>query len=467
MNKSTNRMLFVVHFAFMLICAIFVGISLSALHASKTATGSITFSLSSSPKITMNMNFDVGTNSVTYLGTSQDAKLTNNSNVLVANIENASALTITAIFNGSTIGFDSNVILGDEGATSGTTKIQLSNGSALAWSKTTENGTDTITFTGTASVGEALVLDNILCAIHPLNKVSNQPYEITITAQETDSVQATATISGNYSATLQDETVSFVVNSSTNYGTINTSNISVPYNTTYTVNDNTIAFNDENNSTITATPNASGAQYSYAFSAWQIDGQNVTSGTGTIRADTTITAIFVQTTNNYQVIVESNNPSYGTVTSSTGSTTLTVPYGTTYTITDNTISINGATITATPQEATTQYRYVFSKWQANGQDISNNPGTIIGTTTITAIFEQQPNVFTVSFYNYDGSLLQQVQVNYGGTATYSGSTPTRPEDTDYIYEFAGWVTTQDGNTPADLTNVISITSVYASYIANE
>jgi hypothetical protein len=44
----------------------------------------------------------------------------------------------------------------------------------------------------------------------------------------------------------------------------------------------------------------------------------------------------------------------------------------------------------------------------------------------------------VSFYNYDGSLLQTTCIPYGGDATYKGTTPTKPSDGNVSYIFNGW-----------------------------
>ena len=46
--------------------------------------------------------------------------------------------------------------------------------------------------------------------------------------------------------------------------------------------------------------------------------------------------------------------------------------------------------------------------------------------------------YTVSFKNYDGTLLSESSVNSGETAIYNGTTPTRPETSEYTYTFSGW-----------------------------
>lgn len=53
------------------------------------------------------------------------------------------------------------------------------------------------------------------------------------------------------------------------------------------------------------------------------------------------------------------------------------------------------------------------------------------------ILEQRFQTFTVTFENYDGTVLQTGQYYCGQTPVYSGSTPTKPSDTIYDYTFSG------------------------------
>ncbi len=49
-----------------------------------------------------------------------------------------------------------------------------------------------------------------------------------------------------------------------------------------------------------------------------------------------------------------------------------------------------------------------------------------------------PPTYTVTFANWDGAVLQSSQVEDGKMPIYSGETPVRPEDEQYIYTFNGW-----------------------------
>lgn len=81
--------------------------------------------------------------------------------------------------------------------------------------------------------------------------------------------------------------------------------------------------------------------------------------------------------------------------------------------------------------------------------------------------------YTVRFCNYDGTLLQEVNVQEGGTAKYTLEKPTRTtndsvdtpdiDKLDVVYEFYWWVTNKESNVKADLTNINSNMEVYAYY----
>ena len=48
--------------------------------------------------------------------------------------------------------------------------------------------------------------------------------------------------------------------------------------------------------------------------------------------------------------------------------------------------------------------------------------------------------YTVAFCDYNGTELKKVEVAKGGTATYTGTTPTRTADANYNYTFSKWLT---------------------------
>ena len=65
--------------------------------------------------------------------------------------------------------------------------------------------------------------------------------------------------------------------------------------------------------------------------------------------------------------------------------------------------------------------------------------------------------YHVIFQNYDETILEEIDVLEGSTATYSGEGPTKEEDDEFTYEFDGW--------DKDLTNIQSDTTFIAQYKA--
>lgn len=86
-----------------------------------------------------------------------------------------------------------------------------------------------------------------------------------------------------------------------------------------------------------------------------------------------------------------------------------------------------------------QFTYTFSGWSPTISQVVDN-------TTYTATFTSTLRKYTVTWKNYDGTILERdYNVSYGTTPTYNGSTPTRPSTYHSIpwsywksYTFSGW-----------------------------
>lgn len=120
------------------------------------------------------------------------------------------------------------------------------------------------------------------------------------------------------------------------------------------------------------------------------------------------------------------------------------------------------------KESTAQYHYVFADgWNTdpNATEVdSNATKNISGDKDLYAVFTPVLRQYTVTFYNGE-TKLSSTDVDYGGNATYSGTTPTKSSSAQYNYAFAGWARS-DGQTEVDSTALKNITgprNVYAVF----
>ena len=75
--------------------------------------------------------------------------------------------------------------------------------------------------------------------------------------------------------------------------------------------------------------------------------------------------------------------------------------------------------TTPSKPATAQYTYTFSGWSPNVEY------TATADATYVAQFDQTVNKYTITFRNWDGSVLEAKDWEYGTLPSYAG-TPTRP-----------------------------------------
>jgi len=177
-------------------------------------------------------------------------------------------------------------------------------------------------------------------------------------------------------------------------GTVLETDVNVPYGITPTYDG--------------ATPTKTGtAEFSYSFNGWSPE---VTAVTG----DATYTATYAGSTNGYTVTWVNDD---GTVLE----TDANVPYGATPTY-------DGATPT---KASTTENTYAFAGW-------SPTIASVTGNATYTATYTTISNMRTVTWMNWDGTVLKTDLAALGTMPAYTGATPTRPDDASYHYTFAGW-----------------------------
>ncbi len=89
---------------------------------------------------------------------------------------------------------------------------------------------------------------------------------------------------------------------------------------------------------------------------------------------------------------------------------------------------NGATPTKPEDEG---HIYTFSGWD---KEVT----AVTGDTIYTAQFTETLKKFTITWKNFDGTLLKTNEVDYGTIPTYDGLEPTKPETDMYKYTFIGW-----------------------------
>lgn len=182
---------------------------------------------------------------------------------------------------------------------------------------------------------------------------------------------------------------------------------------------------------------ASTAQYDYTFAGWAktqgsttVDADALTG----ITADRNVYAVFTATTRSYAVTF---------MNVSTLMDTQTVTYGGT--------AVYGG---ATPTKAeTSEYTYTFAGWNTNSSASTADADALTNVTadrTVYAIFTAVSKGYTVYFYNGETLLETVTGVPSGGTATYTGTTPTKQG-----YSFTGW-------SPLP-TNITADTSCYAQF----
>ena len=153
---------------------------------------------------------------------------------------------------------------------------------------------------------------------------------------------------------------------------------------------------------------AATAQYTYTFKGWNPEIAVVT-------RDVTYKATYEKTVNKYTVTWQNED---GTVLE-----TSEVEYGTAPTY-------PGETPT---KAATAQYTYAFAGWAPEIVAVTED-------VTYTATFTDTIRTYTVTWANWDGTVLETDEnVEYGAEPEYNGETPTRAATAQYTYTFNGWV----------------------------
>ena len=92
---------------------------------------------------------------------------------------------------------------------------------------------------------------------------------------------------------------------------------------------------------------------------------------------------------------------------------------------------------------------------SSSKEVNSSEQTNVSSEAPSTSLEPDVTYYHVRFVNYDESLLYEVDVKEGEAATYSGETPTKPDDDEFTYEFKGW--------DKDLTNITEDVTTMAEY----
>ena len=313
-----------------------------------------------------------------------------------------------------------------------------------------------------------------------------------IDGEATAIVQGNLTITANFTRTTNTYTIT-VIAAPSDYGTVSKGTVAeVPYGTTLSVVGKVLTINTTEPTTITATETTANAQYTYAFESWtngtvSIEGNltvtanftrtvntytvtwknedgtvletdtEVPYGTtptyngktptkdrtaqftfehsgwspalSSVTGNVTYTATYTSTINKYTVTISVTPSGYGSV---SHESVTEVPYGTVISTIDNTVTIDGVIVTATPTIADAQFTYHFDNW-------TNGTATVEDNLTVVANFTRTVNTYTITWKNEDGTVLETDEnVPYGTNPTYNGETPAKTATAQYTYTHSGW-----------------------------
>lgn len=291
----------------------------------------------------------------------------------------------------------------------------------------------------------------------------------------------------------------YIVSNNTDYGTVSVSTLNnVPYGATITVNGNTITVNGQS---VTANANTAIAQYTYTFANWTAD--------ATVGNDTIITANFSRSVNSYTVTWKNGNDTletdenvaYGTtpvyngaqptkesdndniytfsgwspaISSVTGDITYIAQFTTTankHTIVfydDDGVTELGRVVVghgetaiypnALPtKEPTAEITYTFEKWvTAKDGATEASFANITEDKSVYAKYSTTARTYVVTFCDYDGTTISQIDVAYGNDATAPGD-PEREG-----YRFDGW-----DKTFSNITGELTVKATYVQQFTVE
>ena len=114
----------------------------------------------------------------------------------------------------------------------------------------------------------------------------------------------------------------------------------------------------------------------------------------------------------------------------------------------------------TPTRAeTSEYTYTFNGWD---QPLENITSDCVRIAQYIETLKPVTNYYKVTFKNYDNTLLQEVTVEEGKSAVYTGQTPSKPSTPTHSYTFKGWDASLD-NITSDCVRVAQYDEAQTKY----
>ncbi len=151
---------------------------------------------------------------------------------------------------------------------------------------------------------------------------------------------------------------------------------------------------------------ASDAQYDYTFNGWDKE-------LAAVEGNAVYTAVYKSTVRAYDIKFVNYD--------GTELYTTTVKYGAT----------PKYNTTIPTREADFRYTYSFIGWTPEIVPVT-------GEATYTALFQGTEKQMIVTFFNYDGNVLESKFIKYDTIPEYTGATPTKASTAQYTYVFKGW-----------------------------
>ena len=258
--------------------------------------------------------------------------------------------------------------------------------------------------------GSTITIDGITVTATPASDTAQYDYSFVgwydgstqLVGGET--VTGDMTITAHFSRSLNDYTVTATASS---YGSVSPASVTQPYGSAISASGNVLTIGSQ---TITATPDAADAQYTYTFTGWS-------TFPSTLTEDTSVTANFDRTVNTYTITW-----------SISGSTTSeTLSYGEMPSHED-----------PVPPEG-----YLFTGW---------NPeiAAVTGDQTYTAVFEEI--VYITVTFDPNGGQLEGSATKSVGIGTPYGELPTPKKDNN---KFLGWFTDPEEGTQVTADTIVT------------